>query len=93
MLLYATGLLIHRRLQAELRAMPAEVELVVLPPPCPLRVQPTDFTHADELIAQARRDTRRYLWDQPQAQVRRVPLERRRRGHPEPPPITSHRRG
>jgi NTE family protein len=93
MLLYATGLLIHRRLQAELAAVPTEVELVVLPPPCPLRVQPTDFTHADALIAQARRDTRRHLRDHPLAQVRRIPLARRRRGHPEPPPITSHRRG
>jgi NTE family protein len=61
MLLYATGLLIGRRLQAELASVSPSIDLVVLPPPCPLPVQPTDFSHADELIKRARRDTRRYL--------------------------------
>jgi NTE family protein len=61
MLLYATGLLIGHRLQAELAHLGPAVDLVVLPPPCPLPVQPTDFSRADELIERARRDARRYL--------------------------------
>jgi NTE family protein len=61
MLLYATGLVIGRRLQAELTTLAGEAEVVVLPPPCPLRVQPTDFSQADALITQALGDSRRYL--------------------------------
>jgi len=34
---------------------------VVLPPPCPLRTQPIDFSHADGLIARALEDARRFL--------------------------------
>jgi hypothetical protein len=33
----------------------------VLPPPCPIDVQPTDFSRASELIARARTDTGRFL--------------------------------
>jgi NTE family protein len=61
MLLYASGLLIGRRLAEETTTFGGRVELTVLPPPCPLTVQPTDFSHADELIAQARHDARRHL--------------------------------
>jgi NTE family protein len=61
MLLYATGLLIGHRWQAELGLLDPGVDVVVLPPPCPLPVQPTDFSRADELIEGARRDARRYL--------------------------------
>jgi NTE family protein len=61
MLLYATGLLIGRRLQAELALASTSVDLRVLPPPCPLPVQPTDFSRADELIKRGRREARRYL--------------------------------
>ena len=61
MLLYATGLLIGRRLVEETATIPRGVDLTILPPPCPLTVQPTDFGHADTLIAQARRDARRHL--------------------------------
>jgi hypothetical protein len=61
MLLYATGLLIGHRLQAELALVSADVKLIVLPPPCPLPLQPTDFSRADELIERAHRDARRYL--------------------------------
>jgi hypothetical protein len=32
-----------------------------MPPACPLRTQPIDFSHADELIAQALDDARRFL--------------------------------
>jgi NTE family protein len=61
MLLYASGLLVGSRLIADVATIPAGVEVVVLPPPCPLTVQPIDFGHADLLIDQAREDARRYL--------------------------------
>src|SRR3954468_19780682 len=61
MLVYATHLLISRRLADDLAALNGAANVVVLPPPCPLRVQPTDFGHADELIARARADARDLL--------------------------------
>jgi NTE family protein len=73
MLLYATGLLIGHRLQAELALVSPAVDVVVLPLPCPLHVQPTDFSHADELIDRGRRDARSYL------RAREVGPERLRR--------------
>jgi NTE family protein len=61
MLVYATGLLVGRRLAQEVAALEGEADITVLPPPCPLSVQPTDFGHADQLIAQARADAREFL--------------------------------
>jgi NTE family protein len=61
MLLYATNLLVGRRLADDVAALGSAANVVVLPPPCPLRVQPTDFGHADELIEQGRADARRLL--------------------------------
>jgi NTE family protein len=61
MLLYATGLLIGRRLGTDIAEVAHSVDLAVLPPPCPLAVQPTDFSHADALIERARADAQRYL--------------------------------
>ena len=94
MLLYATGLLVQRRLQAELATLVSQAELVVLPTPCPLRVQPTDFSHAEALIAQGRRDTRRFLRSQDPGPARRLSRARPRRGDPEPsgPAMTVRRR-
>src|SRR5436190_137089 len=61
MFLYATHLLLGRRLADEIAALESGADVIVLPPPCPLRVQPTDFSHADDLIEQARHDSRRML--------------------------------
>jgi NTE family protein len=80
MLVYATGLVIGRRLQTELTALAGEAEVVVLPAPCPLRVQPTDFGQAEMLIAQALGDSRRHLRRLGSAQVRRRVVARRRGG-------------
>jgi NTE family protein len=78
MLLYATGLLIGHRWQAELNLLDPAVDLVALPPPCPLAVQPTDFSRADELIERARRDARRYLSSRDAASGRRRRPRRQR---------------
>ena len=61
MLVHATGLLVGRRLAQEIAALEGQADIAVLPPPCPLSVQPTDFGHADQLIAQARADARQFL--------------------------------
>jgi NTE family protein len=61
MLLYASGLLIGARLLADVATVPRGVELAVLPPPCPVRVEPIDFSQAGVLIDRARAEARRYL--------------------------------
>jgi NTE family protein len=54
-------LLLRQRLAADIQRVPADVRLVVMPPPCPLDVSPTDFSQARELIERARRDGREFL--------------------------------
>lgn len=61
MVLYASGLLIGRRLTLDVASRPAGVEVVVLPPPCPLPVQPIDFSQAPMLIELGRAGARRQL--------------------------------
>jgi NTE family protein len=61
MALHAISLLTQRRLIEEVEQHRGDAKLVVLPPPCPLRIQPVDFNHADELIARALRDAREFL--------------------------------
>ena len=55
MALHAISLLTHRRLIEDIERHRADAHLVVLPPPCPLNIQPIDFSHADELIDRALR--------------------------------------
>jgi NTE family protein len=61
MALHAISLLTHRRLTDDIERHRGDAELVVLPPPCPLRITPIDFGHAGELIDRALRDARRFL--------------------------------
>jgi len=61
MALHAIGLLTHRRLVDDIERHRNEAKLVVLPPPCPLDVQPIDFTHADELIERGYADACEFL--------------------------------
>ena len=60
---HALTLLTEQRLITEVRAYHDLVDLVVLPPLCPLRVSPADFRQAGELIRRARQSTRRWLDD------------------------------
>jgi NTE family protein len=46
----AFNLLLHARLHHDICAFRDKVHLIVLPPPEPIMVMPTDFEHADELI-------------------------------------------
>lgn len=59
--LHALTLLTHQRLVADLALYADQVDLIVLPPPCPLRTSPASFSRAPELIERAHRDARRAL--------------------------------
>ena len=61
MALHAISLLTHRRLIDDIERHRDDAHLVVMPPPCPLDIQPIDFAHADELIDVALRDAREFL--------------------------------
>lgn len=63
MSLHAMSLLVMRRLIVEVEQLKDEAQLIVLPPPCPLTVQPIDFGHADELISRGYEGARDYLDD------------------------------
>jgi NTE family protein len=58
---HAMSLLIHQRLLEEVEQFRDDPRVVVLPPPCPLAVQPIDFGHSSELIERALGDARRHL--------------------------------
>jgi NTE family protein len=59
--LHALGLLIHQRLIADVALYAGRVELIVLPPLCPLTISPADFSQARELINRARAAARAWL--------------------------------
>jgi NTE family protein len=61
MALHAIGLLTHRRLVEDIERHREDATLMVLPPPCPLDVQPIDFTRADELIERGYADACEFL--------------------------------
>jgi NTE family protein len=61
MALHALSLLMQRRLIDDIEAHKEHTKLVVLPPPCPLSVQPIDFGHADLLIDRAYADASEFL--------------------------------
>jgi NTE family protein len=59
--LHAISLLTQRRLIDDISRHRGDARLIVLPPPCPLSIQPIDFGHADELVLRALADARRSL--------------------------------
>jgi len=61
MALHAISLLTHHRLAEDIERHRADADLIVLPPPCPLGIQPIDFAHADQLISRALADSREFL--------------------------------
>ena len=56
MLMHATGLMVSQRFAAEAASVPERIDVVVLPPPCPIDVQPMDFGHARRLMDRAEDD-------------------------------------
>jgi NTE family protein len=61
MALHAISLLTHRRLIDDIERHRTDAQLIVMPPPCPLNIQPIDFAHAGELIEVALLDAREFL--------------------------------
>ncbi len=61
MALHALSLLTQRRLIDDIEAHKDRTKLIVLPPPCPLSVQPIDFGHAHLLIDRAYADACEFL--------------------------------
>jgi NTE family protein len=58
---HAITLLIEQRLELDVAAYQKQVELIVLPPLCPLSVSSADFRHAGLLIDRARDASARWL--------------------------------
>ncbi len=65
MLVHATGLLVRQGLAHDLATLPGRERVVVLPPPCPITVQPSDFSRADLLIEEGYAETMRFLGSNP----------------------------
>jgi NTE family protein len=63
MALHALSLLTQRRLIDDIETHRGRTKLVVLPPPCPLSVQPIDFSRAGALIDRAYADACEFLDD------------------------------
>jgi NTE family protein len=86
MVLHATNLLVQRRLADDIVRYRDAAELIVLPPPCPIRVQPMDFGQAESLIQEALDESRRFL----AGRLRRSTGDLRPRGK-ESPLVGAHR--
>lgn len=61
MALHAVSLLIEQQLMRDIERYEPSCELHVLPPLCPLDVQPSDFSRTAELIVRGQRDTAAWL--------------------------------
>jgi NTE family protein len=81
MALHALSLLTQRRLIEDIESHRGRTKLVVLPPPCPLSVQPIDFGQADVLIERAYADACEFLDD---GGAERPPIHMRMHGHSDP---------
>jgi hypothetical protein len=65
MLVHATGLLLRQGLVHDLATISGRDRVVVLPTPCPITVQPSDFSRADWLIDEGYREAMRFLASRP----------------------------
>jgi NTE family protein len=61
MALHAISLLTHYRLIEDIERHRGDTHLIVLPPPCPLSIQPIDFGHPHELICRGLDEARDFL--------------------------------
>jgi NTE family protein len=78
MALHALSLLTQRRLIDDIETHRRHAKLIVLPPPCPLSIQPIDFSHAGELIDRAYADACAFLDG---GGAERPPIRMRMHGH------------
>lgn len=61
MALHAFSLAINQRLAVDITRFENEVDLRVIPQPCPIAISPTNFSHSAELIERAYAMTRKWL--------------------------------
>ncbi|HEX8122854.1 MAG TPA: patatin-like phospholipase family protein [Solirubrobacteraceae bacterium] len=61
MVVQATSLMVSHRFAAESIEYAGRAGLTILPPPCPIDVQPMDFGHAEELMARAETSARGFF--------------------------------
>jgi NTE family protein len=61
MIVHATSLMVAHRFADEALALAGRPGLTILPPPCPIAVQPMDFGHAEELMTRAEAGARAFL--------------------------------
>ena len=61
MVVQATSLMVSHRLAEESLRYAAGSGVTILPPPCPIDVQPMDFGHAEELMTRAEADAHAFL--------------------------------
>ncbi len=70
--LHALNLLIAHQLVRDLEMLSGQVELITVPPLCPLSISPYDFSRAQELIERAANATRAWL-ESGGMQLQRIP--------------------
>jgi NTE family protein len=63
MIIHAVSLLINQRLASDIERFSHQAKLIVLPPPCPIDVAPSDFDHAGELIQRGYESAQQVLDD------------------------------
>jgi NTE family protein len=63
MIIHAVSLLTNQRLASDIERFSHQAKLIVLPPPCPIDVAPSDFDHAAELIERGYESAKRALDD------------------------------
>ena len=78
LIVQATSLMVAHRFADEAITYAGRADLTILPPPCPIDVQPVDFGHAEELMTRAEADVRAFL-DERSRRVVRLPQRRARR--------------
>ena len=61
MLMHATEVMVAQRFAGEVALFRGRAEVIVLPPPCPIDVQPADFGHAGALMSRAESNARAFL--------------------------------
>ncbi|MEM7286634.1 MAG: patatin-like phospholipase family protein [Actinomycetota bacterium] len=62
-ILHATSVMIRRQVEIQVLEAAERVPVVALPPLCPLRTSPLDFSHAADLIGKAYESSRAFLAD------------------------------
>jgi NTE family protein len=70
MLVHATSLMVAHRFFHEALAFAERRDVTILPPPCPIDVQPMDFGHSEELMQRAEAEARAFLAERSAPAVR-----------------------